>query len=121
MKKFKVYIDYVLLGGLAVMAYVATEPDEKLMSNMAQLSIAGIVTALFAAFAVLVWRENPGDEREAHNQFVASRMAYILGCIVLIVGLIFNTFWHVYDPFIPLALLVMVLTKIMVQKQKDRS
>lgn len=119
MKKYKNLIDIVLLVGLAVMSLLAIAPKTFVMPSSLQMLLLACVLGLIASFLLLLWRERPSDERELENQAFASRSAYMVGALVLIMALLIQSFQHDLDPAIPLALLAMIATKILVQRTKD--
>lgn len=121
MKKYKSVLDIVLLLGMAVVALLAVAPNALLMPTSFQMVLLAVVLVLLAGFLALLWREQPRDEREAQNQAVASRTAYTVGSVVLIAALTIQSFGHDIDPFVPVALLAMIGTKILVQRTKDNS
>lgn len=119
MKKYKSSLDVILLLGLGVIAFLAVAPDAIVMPSTLQMLLIAIVIVLISGFLVFLWREQPGDERELQNQAIASRSAYLVGCIVLIIALAVQSVRHDLDPAIPVALLAMIATKIIVQRNKD--
>jgi len=119
MKKYKQSLDVVLLLGLTIIALLAIAPKTIVMPSALQMVILAIVLGLIATFLVLLWREQPDDEREMQNQALASRSAYIVGSLVLICALIVQSLHHNLDPAIPIALLAMIATKIIVQRNRD--
>ena len=122
MKKYKSLMDFVLLGGLAVISLLAVAPDSlKFMPTNLEVALIAAVLVLLAAFLAFYWREDPSDEREAYNQALASRMAYVIGSIVLITGFIVQVVRHDMDATIPLALFTMLATKLLVQRNKNSS
>ena len=121
MKKYKQLLDIVLLTGLVVLSAVAVAPKTLVMPTTLQMAVLAVVLGLIAAFLTLLWREDPADEREAQNQALASRLAYIVGCIVLITALIIESITHTLDPVIPIALFTMIATKVLVQRFNDNS
>ena len=76
------------------------------------MMIAG-VAILFALFAGFVWKEKARDEREQLHKMIASRLAYLVGVGVLVLGIAVQGFTtsHV-DPWLLIALLAMILGKI---------
>ena len=119
MKKYKKLLDIILLLGLATIALLAIAPKTFVMPTSLQMLILAAVLGLIATFLVLLWREQPDDEREMQNQALASRSAYIVGSLVLIAALIIQSLNHDLDPAIPVALLAMIATKVIVQRTKD--
>jgi cobalamin synthase len=119
MKKYKQLLDIVLLCGLLLISLVAIAPETIVMPSTLQMVILACVLGLLAMFIVFFWREQPNDEREMQNQAVASRSAYIVGSLVLIVALVVQSLRHELDAAIPIALLAMIATKIVVQRNRD--
>jgi len=119
MKKYKQLLDVILLLGLAIIALLAIVPKAIVMPSSLQMLILAVVLGLIATFLVLFWREHPDDEREMQNQALASRSAYTIGSLVLIIALIIQSLRHNLDPAIPITLLAMIATKIIVQRTKD--
>jgi len=119
MKKYKQLLDVILLLGLAIIALLAIVPKAIVMPSSLQMLILAVVLGLIATFLVLFWREQPDDEREMQNQALASRSAYTIGSLVLIIALIIQSLRHNLDPAIPITLLAMIATKVIVQRSKD--
>jgi cobalamin synthase len=119
MKKYKSILDAILLLGMGAIAFLAIAPNTLLMPTSFQMVLLAVVLALLAGFLALLWREQPSDEREAQNQALASRMAYIVGSVVLIAALVVQSLRHELDAAIPVALLAMIATKVLVQRTKD--
>lgn len=80
------------------------------MSMATTFSIALIVA--FFLFIVFIFREKPQDERENVHKFMAGRIAFIVGAIILITGIIYQTFQHNIDPWLIYTLSGMILTKL---------
>lgn len=121
MKKYKSLLDIVLLIGLAALALLTIAPKSFVMPTSLQMLLLAVVLGLISGFLVLLWREQPSDEREADNQAQASRFAYIVGAVVLIVSMLVESLQHSLDPALPIALLAMIATKIIVQRNRDDS
>ena len=76
------------------------------------MMIAG-VAILFALFAGFVWKEKARDEREQLHKMIASRLAYLVGVGVLVLGVAVQGFTMAHvDPWLLIALLAMILGKI---------
>ena len=119
MKKYKSLLDVILLFGLGTIAYLAVAPHAVVMPSSVQMLLLATVLVLISGFLVFLWREQPDDEREVHNQSLASRSAYLIGCVVLIIALVLQSLKHDLDPAIPVALLAMIATKVIVQRSRD--
>lgn len=119
MKKYKQLLDIVLLLGLSAIAILAAMPDRLVMPTSIQMLLLSAVLGLLAIFLVFFWREQPDDEREMQNQALASRGAYTVGSLVLLVALIVQSSSHNLDPVVPITLFSMIATKIIIQRSKD--
>ncbi len=78
------------------------------------LLLAG-VTVCFIFFAGLIWHENALDEREVVLRDRAGRAGYLGGLGILIAGFVYQSFYHQSDPWLTVALLVMILAKAWTQ------
>ncbi len=121
MKKYKSLLDIILLVSLTVMAILAIAPKTFVMPSQVQMLFLAVVLGLLSGFLALLWREQPTDERESYNQALASRSAYIVGVIILIIATLAESLHHKLDPAIPIALLAMIATKIIIQRDRDDS
>lgn len=120
MKKYKPILDIILLVALAVLLAVTIAPKTLVMTTDMQMLILAVALALLAGFVLMVWRERPEDEREMHNQVVASRYAYVVGTSILIIALTVGSLQHNLDPFIPTTLIAMIATKLIIQRVQDK-
>lgn len=82
------------------------------------LIVAGF-TILVALYAGLVLREKPADEREEKLREKAGRAGFLAGVFVLSIGVIYQVIFAKVDPFLLLALAVMVLVKIFAFKKSE--
>jgi cobalamin synthase len=80
-------------------------------SSVVMVAIAVFVAA-FCLFAVLIWRENPKDEREAHILLGSDRLGFLAGAIVLSVALVVASIRHESADLLALSLTVMILGKL---------
>ncbi len=97
----------VLLLGL--LAFVTFSPH--LSKPLMTLSMAALAI-LVVAFIVFIVREQPRDEREVLHSLKGGQVSYLLGAIVLVVGIVTESFAHNLDPYLPLALSIMILAKL---------
>jgi hypothetical protein len=118
--KYKKVLDFALLLGLAVLAFLSVAPDSLFMTSFVQMCVLAAVLVALVAFIAVVWRENPADEREAENITSASRWAYMAGLVVLMVGVIYKTVNHTAGSLESVTILVMIATKVLVQRHKDK-
>ncbi len=78
------------------------------MPSSVVMLIIAVFIAAFSLFAVLIWRENPRDERETHILLSSDRFGFLTGAVVLSIGLIITTLRHGSTNFLALALSAMI-------------
>src|SRR5258708_2508728 len=104
----EIVISIILIGLLVFFI----NPLDLLMPQQMHPLMVPILIILFVIFAGLLWRETPGDERKQFHKFIASRFAYFAGVSTLIIGVIFQSFDHVIDPWLIIAICITLLAKI---------
>lgn len=82
------------------------------MPMMGEMTVLLVVVVLMLAWAGFIMRERTEDEREVVLKMKAGRVAYLSGLGVLLLALIAQGFSHAIDPWIAIALAVMVLAKL---------
>jgi cobalamin synthase len=115
MKSGKWILNGVLIVMLGALAVLNVLPKSVAMPTSLMMALYVAAMVLVALFLLLFWNERPADERELGNQYAASRVAYVIGTAFLIASLVVQGFRHNVDSAIPLALLVMVATKVLLQ------
>lgn len=93
--------------------------DPYMLMPMHLMLMSGLIV-LFAAFAGLVWKERPRDEREIMQGMRAGRYAYLVGMLLLVVGIIVQSIQQSIDPWLVSTLGAMVLTKLAVRTWENR-
>lgn len=113
MKLFsKMFSETFVAVALVVVLVWFVNPLGFWMTDAFHMSLLGVIVALFAVFAMFLWKEDVADEREEMHRYIATRFAYAAGGSVLLVGIIIQAFAHAVDPWMPFALVGMVLAKI---------
>lgn len=72
----------------------------------------GVLLAGFVAFALWVWREAGGDERDNLHRMLTSRLAYVIGSGITVAGILYQSLHGLVDAWLVWALVGMVLTKV---------
>ncbi len=106
------YIELALAVLLLGIAILLLNPFNFWMPDMAHLSMLGCLVAVFGAFAALVFREHAGDEREAAHRMLSGRIAFLVGSLVLVLGIAYQGYVGPVDPWLVVALCSMVLAKL---------
>ncbi|MSR76394.1 MAG: hypothetical protein EXS68_02275 [Candidatus Ryanbacteria bacterium] len=103
----------IIVGVTVVVLLVAvTNPFEIWMPDMFAMLLVAVLAAAVALFAVFVLSERGGDERDVFHRMLADRNAFLAGAGVLGVGIVIESFRHALDAWLPAALGIMVIAKI---------
>lgn len=108
----RIFSETFVAVALVVVLVWFVNPFHFWMTDAFHMSLLGVIVALFAVFAMFLWREDVADEREEMHRSIATRFAYAAGGGVLLVGIVVQALSHAVDPWMPLALVGMVLAKI---------
>ena len=97
---------------LVLLLTLLSDPFMVWMPMGVQLLVLLSAAVLACIWAGFVMYEHTHDEREALHKMHAGRIAYLSGIAVLTIALIVQGFAHAIDPWISIALGVMVLVKL---------
>jgi hypothetical protein len=105
---------------LLVMLAALTDPFMYWMPSMPQMVALALATAGLAAWIGFVAREQTTDEREDKHRMFAGRVAYLSGLSLLTLALVVQGFSHAIDPWVPVTLAAMVVSKLVARWYTDR-
>ena len=111
-KFIKEFAISTLLVGLV---FILINPTKLWMPQPVHMLLLAGVTVCFMVFAGLIWYEKAKDEREIVLRDKAGRAGYLGGLGILMVGFVVQSFHHQSDPWLTVALLVMILSKVLSQ------
>ena|SRR3989344_2198095 len=96
-----------------IIAIIFLNPGHLAMPDTVNsLLILGFIVA-FLIFAAFVLKEKSSDEREELHILKAGRISYLTGIGILVSGIIYQATKHEVDPWLVIAICVMVLSKIL--------
>jgi hypothetical protein len=104
--------EYIVATVLLILLVLLGNPFMFWMPSMLTMCLLLIATLLVLVYAGFVLKEKGGDERELQHRMLAGRAAYLTGIGVLALALLVQGLSHQIDPWIPGALALMVLAKI---------
>lgn len=104
--------DILIAIALVVLALLFLDPFDFFMPTGAQMLLLIAFLVIFAVFAGLIWLEKVSDERENLHRLIAGRLGYILGASGLVIGIAFQSIYHLVDPWLVIALVLMIVGKI---------
>ncbi len=103
----------IISAALIIILLFFINPLNLLMPVQMHPFMVPTLILIFVIFSALIWGEAPGDERENLHKFIASRFAYFAGVLTLIIGIVSQSFKSEIDPFLIIAVCVMLLAKIL--------
>jgi hypothetical protein len=98
---------YIALLGLLL------NPFHFWMPTAMDMMLMAAVLAIFFILSRLAWEERADDEREALHLNQSRHIAYLAGTGVLMLGTVYQAWNHSIDPWLIVALSIMLLTKLM--------
>ncbi len=108
----KNYLHIIVAGVLAFFLLTLADLVPFWMPMMGEMTALLLVVILLLVWAGFVMQEQAHDEREVVLKMKSGRTAYLSGLGVLMLALIVQGFAHAIDPWIAVALAVMVLSKL---------
>jgi hypothetical protein len=117
--KNKIIKEIVASSFLIVLAVLLLNPMHFWMPNALVMCMLASTFILFALFTSLILKESVYDERDFVNRSFAGRNAFIAGSGVLVIGIVVEGYTHSIDPWLVIALIVMILVKIGTRIFKD--
>lgn len=106
---------------LLVIAVLLLNPFHFWMPDVVVICMLAIGLALFGVFASYILREQSVDEREAQHKSMAGRNAFLAGSAVIMLGIVVQGYTHNVDPWLVVALVVMIIVKIVTRHWTDRN
>jgi len=89
------------------------------MPMMGEIVALMLVVVLLVVWAGYVMHEQAQDEREVLLKMKSGRVAYLSGLGVLLIALVVQGFAHAIDPWIAIALAVMVVVKLLARLYEE--
>lgn len=116
--KLNFFLSETIITATLVLILIAVlNPTGLLMPMSYGTTLILALVVAFIAFSSLIWKEHSRDEREDHHRQRAGRISFFVGTSVLVLGIAVQglpIFYHTpeVDPWLILALIAMVLSKI---------
>jgi hypothetical protein len=106
---------------LITIAILLLNPFHFWMPDMMVMCMLAIALGLFGIFASFILREKSVDEREDQHRTLAGRNAFLAGSGVLTLGIVIQGYAHTVDPWLVIALIVMIIVKIGTRMWSDKN
>lgn len=97
---------------IVILSLLLLNPLELWMPSGSDMAVTGAFLIAFATFALFIFRESAGDEREVLHRNMSGRVAFLAGAGILVLGITLEGLRHNIDPWLIVALIAMVLGKV---------
>lgn len=104
--------EVVTSSALLIILLYFLKPNKLLMPNSVELMLTLFLLLAFLVFLALVWKEKTRDERENYHRMNASRVSFVAGSSILIIGIIVQSAMRSVDPWLIYTLIAMIFAKI---------
>ena len=111
----------IVTVSLIVLAILLLNPFHFWMPDMMVMCMLAFSIALFGIFASFILREKSVDERDDLHRTLAGRNAFLAGSAVLMIGIVIQGYSHSVDPWLVIALILMILVKIVTRLWSDKN
>jgi len=113
--------EIILTICIIVIAVLLLNPFEFWMPNLLVMCMLATILGLFGLFAGLILREGSKDERDDIHKGLAGRNAFLVGSVILVLGIVVQGYDHKVDPWIVLALISMIVAKVVTRIWTDKN
>ncbi len=111
----------IVTVALIAIAILLLNPFHFWMPDMMVMCMLAVTLGLFAVFASFILRETMIDEREGQHRTLAGRNAFLAGSGVLTLAIVIQGYAHTVDPWLVVALIVMIVVKIGTRIWSDKN
>ncbi|MSR71237.1 MAG: hypothetical protein EXS50_00995 [Candidatus Taylorbacteria bacterium] len=119
--KNKTLKEIIVPLALIVLSVLLLNPFHFWMPDMMIVCVLAVVLVLFAIFASLILKERAFDERDDMNRSLAGRNAFLAGSVILMLAIVVQEYSHSIDPWLVIALVVMIIVKIVTRFWSDKN
>lgn len=113
--------EIIITLSLISIAVLLLNPFHFWMPDMMVICMLAVALALFGIFASFVLREKDFDERDTMHRTLAGRNAFLGGATILMIGIVIQGYTHNVDPWLVVALVVMIFAKIITRIWSDKN
>ena len=111
--------EIIITACLVIITILLLNPLHFWMPNVMVMLMLALALILFGIFATFILRERIFDERDDIHRTLAGRNAFLVGATVLMLGIIIQGYTHVIDPWLVIALILMIIVKIITRMWTD--
>lgn len=107
------YLESFLVIILSILLLLLVKPFNLIMDTEVYITVLALAVIIHIIKVIIVWSEEPQDERDLQHRFYSSWISYIAVSTVLIVGIAVQGSMHGnVDPWLPFALAALFIGKL---------
>lgn len=114
------FSQYLIAAALVILLGLLANPYMLWMPSPVEMLVVLVAALLAVVYAGFVWNEAQGDEREVLHRMLAGRAAFLTSVAVLTAALLYQGVTHTIDPWIPAALALTILAKLIARAWANR-
>lgn len=80
-----------------------------------------VLLLVFGLFSVYLWKERKGDERENYHKILSGHLGFLVGSVILVIGIAYQELNHALDPWLVFALIGMIIAKVASHIYSDKN
>ncbi|MDB5265587.1 MAG: hypothetical protein JWM39_300 [Parcubacteria group bacterium] len=115
----KTFISLLCAFVIIALVLLLLNPLHMWMPDMVHMTVEVSLLAVFGIFAAFVLGEQGGDEREQAHRMFSGRTAFLSGALILVAGIAYEGYRGSVDPWLVLALAIMLVMKILAHSYSD--
>ena len=104
---------------LVILAILLLNPFHFWMPNMVHMMMLAFTLVTIALFAIFILREKVQDERDTVHRMLSGRVAFLMGSILLTIGIVIQSLQDTMDVWLVVVLVAMVLSKLLTRMYSD--
>ena len=115
------FTQYLIALALVILLGLLANPFMVWMPSPTEMLVVLVAAILAVVYGGFVLKENGGDERDVLHRMLAGRAAFLASLAVLTIALIYQGAHRAIDPWIPAALALTILAKLVAHAWASRT
>ena len=112
-------IEMIISLTLVILTVLLLNPFHFWMPNMMHMMMLAFTLVTIALFSIFILREKVQDERDTAHLMLSSRVAFLVGSVLLTIGIVIQSLQDAVDIWLVAVLVAMVLSKILTRMYSD--
>ena len=106
------FVEAILLAVLSLLLVLLIDPFNIIMKMMLSGVVVVALAVLYTTKFIVIWRENPQDERDLAHRFRSSWISYYTVSVLLFVGVLVESLTGDIDIWLIISLIGLFVSKL---------